>query len=470
MAVTTAFGHVAQILRENLGDSVINLNLDDLDDPADRIIRTMKPLGLGGRPESGNIYEARRKIRLSRGAMVQGGSFDGNTIESLGANSDLPVRQRATAKAPNPEDVPLSQRVTLKTTLKRILGNVTINQTQINNEAIGMDLDEMGMGYVEDATYQVRKQILNFFWSDGSGAIAQVAASASITDASETAVTLQYAPYNRFIKGQKYWFYSTTSWPTTTTRKGGTAVCTGINDDTGQPKFQMLSGHATASLVANDLIVPFGFLTNGTSGTSLAPKGIEYMCKETGEFFGLSDITQYPEFIGYVEGDETNPVEPEPDRIAKLVNKIKKAGYMPPTMLISESALSAQYAYTEKAGYAVYPINQYLGNPNGGVGKPIFQHGSIIMPWEDSEMCRPGTLHGIAPETIEKFQPAGADTIRWWNGNGPGAGVEAIFVPVNDGTEQTELWQAPFETHVDFLCTRPKRNFRYVGLVTQNTA
>lgn len=470
MAVTSAFGHVAQILRENLGDAVINMVIDDLDDPMDRAIRTFKPLGLGGRPETGNVYEARRKIRLSRGAMVQGGSFDGNTIESLGANSDLPVRQRATAKAPNPEDVPLSQRVTLKTTLKRMLGNVTINMTQIQNDALGMDLDEMGAGYVEDAVYQVRKQNLNFAYSDGTGAIAQVAASASVTAAAEVAVTIKGAPYNRFIKGQKYWFYSTTSFPGTTTRKGGTAVCTNINDNDGTVFFQMLSGHATASVVDGDYIVPFKFITDGTSGTSLAPKGIEYMCKETGEFFGLSDITQYPEFIGYVEGSEASPVEPEPDRIAKLINKIKKAGYAPPTMLISESALSAQYAYTEKAGFAVYPINQYLGNPNGGVGKPVFQHGSIILPWEDSEIIRPGMLFGFAPETIEKFQPSGADTIRWWNGNGPGAGVEAIFVPVNDGTEQTELWQAPFETHIDYLCVKPKRNFRYVGLVTQNTA
>lgn len=470
MAVSTAFDQFETILRENLGDAVINMVMEELDDPALRMMTTFQPLGLGGRQSSGtDIWEARRKVKLSRGGMVTGGTWAGNTISSLGDNDDLPIGQEASARAPDPEAVPLTQYVTLAVTLKRIFGNVTVNMSQILADLLGDGLEELATGHLEDAVFQVRKNMLSWFYSDGTSMIATADGAYSIdTTAGGVAVGLKSAPYNRFIKGQRYVFYDNSAgWSSTKTRLGGIARCVKIDDNNKQPYFEMEAGEATATLAVDDVIALHG-TNSGT--TSLVPNGIEGMFVESGAFYGLSDITDYPEFIAYVEGDEDNPVEPEPDRIAKLVNRIKKAGKAPPTMLVSESALSTQYAYTEKAGFAMYPVPQRLPNPNGGVGQPVFQHGTLVMPWEDSEYIRPGMLWGAAPDTIMKFQPGGADTIRWWNGNGPGAGVGKIFVPVMDGTQQTELWQAPFETHVDFLVVNPKRNFRYVGLTTQETA
>ena len=471
MAITNAWEQFETILRENLGNAVENLRPEGISDPFLDMLPRMEPLGLGGRESSDSaMYAARRKVKISRGGMVTGGQWTGNNVTGMGANDDLPVGQEATALAPDPEKVPLTQYVTLETTLKRILGNVTVNMTQILVDLLADDLDELAVGHIEDATFQVLKNLLAWMYSDGTGMIAQSDGSYTVNDSGQQAVGLKAGPYNRFIKGQRYWVYSTTSWPTTTTRKGGTMRCTNIDDNAGTVEFEMEAGETAASIVVNDNIVLAGSLTSGTSGTALVPKGIEYMFKETGAFFGLSDITQYPEFIAYIEGDEDNTVEPEPDRIAKLIDKIKKSGTAPPTMLVSEATLASQYSYTEKAGFATYVVPSRFPNPDGGVGKPVFTHGDIVLPWETSDYIRPGMLWGAAPDTILKFQPGGAATIRWWNGNGPGAGVGKIFVPVTDGTRQTELWQAPFETHIDFLAIRAKRNFRYVGLITQETA
>lgn len=474
MAVTTAFGAFETIIRENLGSGVLDLQLPEVDDPALPMIATMQPLGLGGRTDDNSgTWQARRKIKLSRGGLTEPGSFGGNTVTSMGDNSDLPIAMQATATAPDPEQVPRTQYITLKTNLKRINGNVTADMQQIIADLIGDDLEEIAVGHIEDAAHHVRKDMLGWFYSDGTGMLAQADGTYSVdTTAGGVAVGLKAGTFNRFEKSQRYVFYTGSGFVagTTTVRKGGVARCVKIDDNARTVYFQMEAGEATASLVDGDIIMKNKSMTNGAAGVSKVHTGIEAMFKETGAFFGLSDITDYPELISYVEGDEDNLVQPEPIQIAAMLDRLSNAGIEPPELLISETAIMTQYGFLEKAGFAHYVVPNRMPTPDGGVSTPIFSHGDKVFPWRASNFIRPGMIWGAAPSTILKFQPGGSDTIRWWVSRGPSAGIPSIFVPVTDGTQMTELYQAPFETHLEFLPIKPKRNIRRLGFISTLTA
>lgn len=475
--MANAFDQFETLIVENLGTSVLDMHMPEIDDPALNFMASAEPLGPGGRSDDGNYYEARRKLKLSRGGMITGGTFDGNTMTFGGANNDLPYGQTPTALAPDPAEVPTTQYITIKSRLKRIIGNITLNMSQLLNDILSMSLEEVAVGYMEDATFQVRKNMLSWFYSDGTGKIATVATTDDATPATGAiaALTFSDAPYNRFIKGQRYMLYSVFNRTTKTVRANLELLCVNIDDVNKSVDFENIDATGGGTVAAGDVVVLKG--TQGTTGAlpaevSAVPMGVEGLFNNTGEFFGFSDRTQYGELISYIDGDENNKVAPEPDLIALQVNRIAKAGYAPPTVLVSESVLSAQYGFTEKAGYATYVVPNFMASPNGGVGQPIFQHGTVVMPWLTSEYIRPGMLLGLAPDTLMKFQPTGGDTIRWWNARGPGAGISGVFVPVtssatNNGRQQTELWQAPFETHCEFMTAVPKRSFRYVGLTTQ---
>ncbi len=376
-----------------------------------------------------------------------------------------------------PLEVPLTQYLSLNSRLKRIIGNITVNMSQVLNDILSDSLEEVAVGHMEDATYQVRKNMLVWFYGDGSSSIATILTSSDTTPANDAilALTLSDGPYNRFIKGQRYTIWDDdagSNWPATKTQIATTElVCVNIDDVNKSVDFENVDASTGATHAIGDHLVLKG--TEGAAGleNALVPKGIEYMFNNTGAFYGVADRREYGELVSYVEGSESALVAPEPDLIARMVNRIAKAGYAPPTILISESALSTQYAFTEKAGYATYVVPGFMPSPNGGVGQPIFQHGTIVMPWLTSEFIRPGSLLGCAADTILKFAPTGQNTIRWWNARGSGAGLSGIFIPVQEGSatgvRQTELWQAPFETHCEFMCLAPKRSFRHIGLTTQ---
>lgn len=467
MAISTAFDQFETIIHENMGEVVVDMQLPDVDDPAESYIASMEDLGPGGRPESGDGWEASRRIKLSRGGMITGGQWGGNAIEALGASDVLPIGQRATAKAPDPERVPLTQYAKLKVKLKRILGNVVVNMSQILADLAGDDLEEVAVGHMEDAAYQVRKHRLAWFYGAGDAVLAESAETMTIDGtAGGISLAIQAGTFNRFVKSQRYMFYTGSTWDpgTTTTRKGGIARCVNIDDNIGEVLLEMEEGEADASLVKGDKIVLAETMTTGSSGVALVPHGIENMFAKTGEFYGLAARENFPELVSYVEGDESAVIDPEPDRLAVVLDKLHNAGQLPPDMLVSEKSLRSQYAYLEKAGYATYVVPGYMPNPNGGVGAPTFSHEDVFLPWESSAYIRPGMIWGAARGTVLRFQPGGADNIRWWNANGPGAGISGIFNPVNDGTRQTELWQAPFETHCEYMAIKPKRNIRYLGL------
>jgi hypothetical protein len=451
------------------------MQIPDVDDPAVAMIDTFEPLGLGGKNEDGNDnWEARRKLKLSRGGMVVGGGWAGNTVTGMGSGDILPVGQVATAKAPDPELVPLTQYATIKTQLKRCLGNVTVNMTQVLADLIGDDIDEVAIGHIEDAVYQVRKWLLGSFYSDGTGMLAESNGTYTVdTTAGGVAVGINAGRVARFVKGQRYVFYTGATFDagTTTTRKGGVARLVNINPKSDTPLyFEMEDGEADANLIAGDLIVQAEMISTGAAGSPLVPKGIEYMFKESGEFFGIADMTIYPELMADVRGSETSLVEPEPVMLAEILDQMEEQGIEPPEMMISEASIQTQHGYLEKQGFATYIVPGRMPNPDGGVGESSFTHGTKFLPWHKSAYIRPGMIWGAAPSTIQKFQPSGGNTIRWWNARGPGAGMASVFANVTDGTRQTELWQAPFETHIDFLAVEPRRNFRRIGFYSHKTA
>lgn len=467
MAIVTAFDQFETIIHENMGSAVEDLKQPEIDDPGESFIASMADLGPGGRPTTGDGWEASRRIKLSRGGMLTGGEWGGNTIDALGKSDVLPIGQRASAKAPDPERVPLTQYTKLVVKLKRILGIVTVNMGQILADLLGDDLEEVAVGHMEDAAFLVRKHRLVWFYGAGDAVIAEADETITIDGtAGGISLKIKAGTFNRFVKGQRYMFYTGSTWDpgTTTTRKGGIARCVNIDDNLGEPLFEMEAGEADASLIAGDKIVLAETMTTGSAGVALTPHGIENMFAETGEFYGISAREDFPELVSFVEGNESALIDPEPDRLAVIVDKLHTAGQRPPDMMISETSLRSQYAYLEKAGYATYVVPNVMPNPDGGVGTPTFSHGQVFLPWEASAFIRPGMIWGAAKGTVLRFQPGGADNIRWWNSRGPGAGISGIFAPVFDGSRQTELWAAPFETHSEYMATKPKRNFRYVGL------
>ncbi len=106
MAVTTAFGQFETIIRENLGNTVLNMRSPEVDDPAMRMMSTFQPLGLGGRDDSNPGWQARRKLKLTRGGLVTSGQWDQSVITGYGDNQDLPAVTFSTSVAPNPLDRP----------------------------------------------------------------------------------------------------------------------------------------------------------------------------------------------------------------------------------------------------------------------------------------------------------------------------------------------------------------------------
>lgn len=481
-----AFAQFETLLAENLGDMVHDLYLPEVDDPALMLIERFDPLGYGGRESATGAvsageyasaagYEARIKLKLQRGGMIRGAGWSGNTIDMMGSGNDIPVGQAADALSPDPTKVPMAQYKTIRASLKRVKGNVVVNEQQIMSDLIGSPIEDIAGDYLEDAVFQVRTNCAGWFYGDGTGSLAQAANTESITAGSQTTVELKTGTFSRFIKGQRYVFGDdSASWPATTTQLGGIARCVNVDPESRTVQFELEVGQDAVTLAVDDHIILEGSV-DFANNTSLVHEGVESLFINTGTLHGL-DVTVYNELKARVDGSVTNMQQPTPELIAASLDYIADSREELPSVLISERSVQSHYAQLEKAGYAQYVVpaaggTQYGGGTSAGQdGGVLFTHGNKTFAWYVSSFVRPNSIIGIAPESMRKFMPLGTNAIRWKFRQGGMAGAPNIFGPVYVGGQLSELLQAPFEAHAEFMCQRPRRNFRILGVHNQRTS
>lgn len=475
--MATSFDSFETMLMENVSRSVLHYESPEIDDPMDRMIDTMPGLGKGGRRRSSAAdgYVAEVKMKLSRGGAIKGGTFAGHTTSITTTGTLMPGYTSASfpgsAVSPDPLKIPIAKYETITADLKRLLGNVVCDMQKVLADLQANEVEEVAVDYVDDANFQLRNNILSFLYSDGTGMLAKAGNTGTIAASlgASISVGVTDGTFRRFIQGQRYELYQSSGWPGTKTlvTNGSDLVLDFIDDNNGNLYFTR-DGAGTVTVAVGDILCLAGTISGNNS---LVPSGIEYMFKTSGEFFGIADVANIPQLKAYVTDYSAAPVQPEPEVISKEFDKVRRAGKALPTMIISERALLSQYCYLEKAGYATYTVPNMMPQADGGISGAVFTHGKHVCPWDVSDYIRPGMLWATAPESIKKFMPLsdGGLMIRWWNARGSGSGIPGIFVPVNSGTQQTELWQAPFDTSCEFMTDDPKRNVLIKGLLTQLT-
>lgn len=471
-----SFDQFENLLREWISPSVVNLVFED-DDPAWNVMGTFDPLTEGGRRTDANQtagYEASYRVKVQGGARVSGGVFTGNTTEMLGGDTHLATGQTADAKYLDPELTPLPSWIAVKVLLQRIRGSVTINRQQIIAELATRPIDEVAGDAVVDSVRRLRSYILNYFYGDGTGALATIATTISGVGAPNTAggveVTLNDGPFTRFNLGDLVTVASGT-WPAMTVKTPNLRV---VNMDPDNRTIYLEStSNMNVELTAGDSIFLEGTATLGGTSVSLVPEGIESLLIKTGLFpgtqFAVDDHGVLKSFVVDNSTSTSSAVDdPTMDAIALLVDKIRDFGRQPPSIVIGEKSMWTLHAQIEREGAAhvMVPMGQSF-HASAGVSGVSLDHMGNRFARMESTRIRPNAIVGLAPDTWMKYIPLGDRTVNWVYGNGPFAGVNSVFGPVYSGTQLTELADAPFDSFCEFGCKEPNRNFRRIGFKTQ---
>ena len=481
-----SFEQFEVLLRETIDDRVLDLTLDT-DDVAWNLMETFMPQSTAGKTNDGSAgWMAEWRIRVQRAGRVAGGKFTGNTINTMGTSDLLNMGQAADALYLDPAHSPLRSYLPIRMSLKRVTGNLTVNTQQILADLASTPIEQVGGDYIEDAVSLVRLLACDYFWSDGSAALAQVnmAAGASITEtAGGVEVTIDAGTFARFAKGMRIvagsnvavanYGSSDRTARTGTTSSNPAGVMRVVNIDVENRTIWLESepGEGTVALSDNDqLMVEGTFDWAGTTvtGSSLAAEGVESLLLDSGTFPGTSfSVAAISELKSFVDGSESSLEYPTPEKLALLIDKITDAGKMPPSVLISEQSVKTLYAQQEREAGAYYSVPQGAGfMASGGISGARFQHGDKVYAWLTSSMVRPGAVVGLSPETWKKFMPIGGKTIRWVM-TSPPINSNSIFRPVTSGRQLSELHSADFDFFIQFGCTDPRRNLRRIGFYSQ---
>lgn len=478
-----AFDQFETLLLENVDPAVFDLTLEN-DDPWWTLIDTFQPQSVAGRTtfsdEGTAGWEAGWRMRVQRAGLVTGGTFAGNTLEMMGKDDHMAVGQAADATYPDPAKVPMRSHIRVKSLLKRMKGNLTVNQQQIFAELVSEPLESVAMGHIEDVVSQVRQVVSAMGWSDGSALLAQVNSSSSISvdeTAGGTATAVDVGTGLRFVKGQRYQAgsnvatanYSSSARSLRTGNINGVFRCVSVNPDTLVPSFESEVGEGTITLQDNDAIMLEGmydFSAANVNAATRAPSGVENLLINSGNFPNTSlAVANYTGLQAFVSGSDDAKVDPTPELVATMVDKQARLGLTPSSVLVSDPLIKTLYSQLERQGGAVYNVPQAAGFVGGGgTTGALAQHNNTTFTWLTSSMVRPNSIVGLAPDTWKKFMPMGNKTIRWFYNSGTMAGAGSIFNPVHAGRPATELAQAPFDFFVEFGVTRPQRNFRQLGV------
>lgn len=484
-----SFRQFETLLREWIAPASVDLVLKD-DDPAWNLIGTFAPFTVGG-SRSWDVsaadfpagYEAKFKIKVQSGGRVTGGNFAGNTLTMMGKDSHLAMGQAADGRYLDPIKTALRAHVDIRMILQRIRGSVTLNHQQVTADLAADPVEEVASGHVEDAVRRFRGYLMNSFYGDGTPTLAQVNA-ASPTDITETAggvsVELDGGSWGRFMKGDLITFSSTAD-PRVQRPGNINGLCrvVALDQDNRNIKVQSEPGEGTIDISDNDHIMlheAYNYSAASTALGSLVPEGSESLLINSGVFPGSIspgfssglDVAHHTELKSFITDTSSAMDDPTMDAVTILLDKILDLDESPPTAFIGERSMWTLHAQLERENQAL--VNVPMGaifQAASGVAGPVLGHQEHRFQRFNSKRIRPNSLLGLNPSTWMKYMPLGDRSILWVYGRGPLAGINSIFGPVTDGTQLTELADAPFNGYCQFGCKDPRLNFRRLGLKTQ---
>jgi hypothetical protein len=474
------------LLQEYMAPTAVNLEFED-DDPGWSLMGTMEPVSNAGRrrdkttsdlnPEG---LEARYTIKVQSGGRVAGGTFAGNNMVQMGADSHLYMGQAASAKYLDPAKTPISSHVDVIMELMRVRGSVTINHQQIEADLAARSVDDVGLEVLEDGTRRLRSYYLNQLYGDGTARIAQVNGAANILEASPVEVSIDSGTFARFQMGDLV-VGATNADPHVQIAGSINGYMRVVDIDTYNRtiKLQSEPGEGTIALTDNSwLLLADSYSFGGASHdvNALTTEGFESLIDNTGVYPGTTstrfssglDRANHSYLKGVVVDNSSSMKEPTMALISEILDNILNGGVAPPTAMIAERSVWTLFSILERESHATVnvPMGQtFVGA--GGVAGPMLAHMEHRFQKFSSVRIRENAIYGIAPDTWMRFIPLGDRTVRWVLGNGPLAGAGSIFGAIYDGTQLTELADAPFNSYLQFGCKDPRRNMRLLGVKAQ---
>jgi len=480
-----AFGQFENLLREQIDSNVHDLELQepvdvmwDLLDTIPAAERVGRATDLAGSSNAGvGGYEASWRVRLQRGGLVSGGSIAGNSLQKAGAGNHNIMSQANDSNYLNPLNAPQRSWLPVKMLLKRLKGCLVFNRTQIHNDIMADSLAEVAADGIEDAVFQVRKLISMMTWSTGSGVVAQVDSddvTTTITEADPVWIAVDAGRPFRFVTGGRYVFCQTnTAGVLTDPRAGavnnpGVVRCVGINPDNLKVGLQAEQGEGDLTMAADDYIAVEGMYNFGAAA-NYAMSGVPQLLTNTGTYPGTGYArASYPQLCTFMDDNSSSYVQPTPELVAKLIDKMETAGYNAPSIVIAEQSIWTLYAQLERSTQAVYQVPQGdTFQASGQVVGPRIGHGNMSFTRLSSSLCPANEIFGIEPSTFRRFMPLGGKTIRWAMESGGVAGVNGIFRPVTNGPVLTDLSVADFDVYAQMGQVDPRRCFRITGVHSQ---
>lgn len=490
------------LVRESLPLGIINLVMqdDDVSWQLAKIGRIVNSAGRDAYAEPGigaGEWFADWRIKVQEGGVMEAGRFGGNTMVTTGAYGELYVGQSISELYPDPGLAALDSWIKCRMQLRRYKGIIPLNKDDVIARTLTEPMDEVVLDAVGSATRLYRSHFSTYFWSDGTAMVARhdgEGSSATVTSAAITWIKVKDGTPFRFIKGQKYqaashiaaasWFAS----PKVGIQGNGAnptsgasmMYCVGI--DKRERKVGLMAanaGEGTITLTDGCDLMLYGTYdfnaatiksNTGAASGSMVMEGWEGLTLDTGVFPGAYHnatsvtVDNVQELRAFIAGDEDNKESPTPEAIASLVDLMTDGGDLPPPALIAEQSLWSQYAFEERKAMGIQPISQ--GTPfeaAGGIRGPMLSHGAHTFSRYSSAKCREGAVHGLSPDSILKFVPAGEHALKWAVSQGGMSGFPSIFIPTMVGRQLSELSQAPYDAYIQLGCQHPSRNFRRVG-------
>lgn len=488
-----SFEQFEMLVREAVAPSVIDLVVTG-GDVIWSLLDTFHPRDTAGRDTANSLgsgaagWFAEWRIRVQRGGTATGASF-GSSFDAMGADDNLMMGQAADNLYPDPVNAPVRSYLPIRMSLKRFNGVYPLNIDQIQADLATQPIESVASGVVEDVVLLVRNIVEGHIYSDGGAALARVDNSANITltKDSNTKVPIKEGTYNRFAVGQRYVAGSHVTKAnfggSTRTVRGGTAALPArfrvvdVDPDGRDLYCETEPGFSDIVLQdGDDLMLDgmFDFTQTTVDAGSKAIEGFESLLINTGNFPGATyqgsalSVTNHRKLQAFIQGDESNPVNPTPAIIDELSDKMADAGKESVDVVIGEKSLWSLYAQIEREAFSAYPVSQGAAFvASGRVTGPQVGYGDKVFARLNSAKIRPGSILGLTPSVWMKFIPLGDRTIKWLYSGGNQAGASSIFGNVSTGRQATNLAQAPFDFFFQIGCTDPQRNFRRIGINSQ---
>lgn len=448
------------------------------DDPIWPLTTNADAVPFAGRRTGGDAgevgYEAKWQVLVQRGGRVSGASLRGPSQTRIGGDNAYAIGQSPDALYLDPSTAPLRSHIEIKIALKRFKGTYSQNVQQLVADLMAKPVEQVAGHAVEDCTMRFRHAWSTLCYSQGNGIIAIADGGVTIAAASPTAVTVKAGTIFRFMPGERYVATSLSSGsPDGGTARAGTINspgvfrCVGVDLVARTVLLQAEPGEGDITLSDDDAIILEG-MYDFVTHTSFAFPGLEELLIAIGTYPGTSyDVANHPMLKALVGGDEDNLELPTPETVALYADQIAEGGLLPPSLLLAERSLFSLYNFLEKNSGAVYNVPQGgTFRASGGTAGPDVTHQEFTFSKAWSSLIRPGTIAGIPPETLLKFMPMGPGLIwarRLLNGSA------SIFREVSEGTQLTEMMDAPWEAYGGLGQNHPCRCFYRKGLHSLRT-